>query len=118
MENKRNGWHTSKHATRWHYLNGQFHREDGPAVIFPDGYQAWFRNGERHRGDGPAVSHPDGSQEWWLNGKLHREDGPAVTYPDGNCSWWLNDLEARMEDVLDTPEKREAYLLAESLRRL
>ena len=27
-------------------LNGVFHREDGPAVIFADGTQAWYLHGE------------------------------------------------------------------------
>ena len=35
-----------------------------------------YRNidGERHREDGPAVIWADGDKEWWLNGRLHRED--------------------------------------------
>jgi len=95
MEDNRNGWHTDKAGTRRHYLNGELHREDGPTVIFADGYQLWY-----------------------LNGRRHREDGPAIIWKKGGRDWWLNGEKARMEDVLDTPEKREAYLLEESLRRL
>jgi len=95
MDNKLNGWHTDKYGTRRHYRNGLLHREDGPAIIGPGGYQEWYRNGELHREDGPAVIYRDVAQYWYLHGK-----------------------EVRMEDVLDTPEKREAYLLEESLRRL
>lgn len=53
------------------YLNNQdqLHREDGPAIIYPDGTQEWYRNGVLHRGDGPAVVHPDGKEEWYRNGK-------------------------------------------------
>ena len=47
----------------------QLHREDGPAVIDADGYQAWWINGKRHREDGPAIIHADGTQEWYLNHK-------------------------------------------------
>lgn len=35
--------------------HGQLHRTDGPARIFPDGYQAWYLNGKRHRTGGPAI---------------------------------------------------------------
>ena len=36
-----------------------------------------------HREDAPAMTYPDGSEEWWLFGKRHREEGPAVWYPRG-----------------------------------
>jgi hypothetical protein len=29
-----------------YYLNGQLHREDGPAVIWADGGKEWWYNGE------------------------------------------------------------------------
>ena len=28
----------------------------------------WVLNGKRHREDGPAVKYPDGHKEWYLNG--------------------------------------------------
>ena len=86
---------TDRRGTRRHYLKGHLHREDGPAVSHPIGYQRWYRNG-----------------------KLHREDGPAVIVPNAYPAWYLRGKKVSMETVLDTPEKREAYLLEESLRRL
>ena len=74
---------------RW-YLNGECHREDGPAVEYADGGKQWFLNGNLHREDGPAVEYADGGKEWFLNGNLHREDGPAVEYANGSKSWYLN----------------------------
>jgi hypothetical protein len=118
MDNERNGWYTDKDGTRRHYRNGLRHREDGPAAIWLDGTQFWYRNGLRHREDGPTAIYPGGYRAWYLNGHLHREDGPAIIYRDGSRAWFLDGKEVRMEDVLDTPEKREAYLLEESLRRL
>jgi len=56
-------------------------------------------------------------QVHFKEGKVHREDGPAILTFWG-AEWWLEDRKVRMEDVLDTPEKREAYLLEESLGRL
>lgn len=52
--------------TAWYNLDGQFHREDGPALEYKDGYKAWFKNGNRHRLDGPAVEHPDGTNYWCI----------------------------------------------------
>ncbi len=71
-------------------LNGNYHREDGPAVIWANGTQEWHLNGKRHREDCPAYIGADGTQEWWLNGQLHREDGPAYIGATGTQSWRLN----------------------------
>ena len=71
---------------------GQFHREDGPAVIYPDGEQHWYIHGQLHREDGPAIIFADGSRFWYINGKCHREDGPAVIYTSGQQYWCLNDV--------------------------
>ena len=54
-------------------LNGKIHREDGPAVIWPNGRQEWVLNGKRHREDGPAAIWADGRQEWFLNGQEYTE---------------------------------------------
>ena len=56
---------------------GQLHRDDGPAVVCPNGEQAWYRNGQLHRDDGPAVVPPDGGQEWYRNGR----NGKAIPTP-------------------------------------
>ena len=70
--------------------HGQLHRDDGPAVIYPNGKQEWYRNGARHRDNGPADIHHDGTQYWYRNGLIHRDDGPAITYSDGAQFWYLN----------------------------
>ena len=75
---------------KYWYLNGQLHREDGPAVESSNGDKYWYLNGQRHREDGPAVEGTDGSKYWYLNGQLHREDGPAVEWRAGDKSWYLN----------------------------
>lgn len=53
---------------RWLDVNGKLHREDGPAVMYSDGYKAWLIHGESHRIDGPAVIRKDGSTEYWIHG--------------------------------------------------
>ena len=52
---------------------------DLPAVIQPDRKQEWYQNGKRHRDNLPAIIWPDGinrkgSQEWYQHGRqLHVE---------------------------------------------
>ena len=50
-------------------VNGQLHREDGPAVEYADGYRAWYFNGQRHRTDGPAIILSNGTCAWYINGQ-------------------------------------------------
>jgi hypothetical protein len=72
------------------FSNGDLHREDGPAAIFPDGRKDWFLNGKRHRIDGPAVIEPNGKTEWYVSDKRHREDGPAYEHVSGRKEWFIN----------------------------
>jgi hypothetical protein len=72
------------------FLNGKFHREDGPAVEDSDGDKGWYLNGKLHREDGPAIERINGDKFWYLNGKRHREDGPAREYSNGGKYWYLN----------------------------
>lgn len=51
--------------TRW-YRGHDFHREDGPAVIYGNnGMSVWYHRGKIHRIDGPAITRPNG-QSWFL----------------------------------------------------
>ena len=87
-----------KNGDKAWYLNGNRHREDGPAIECADGYKEWYLNGNRHREDGPAVEYADGSKCWYLNGNRHREDGPAIECADGSKAWFLNDEEYSESD--------------------
>jgi hypothetical protein len=69
------------------FLNGNRHREDGPAIIMPTG-RYWMVHGKSHRLDGPAIMLKDGTEHWYLNGILHREDGPALIDRLGNRIWY------------------------------
>ena len=55
----------------FHNSKGKLHREDGPAIIYSDGYKAWYLNGEMHREDGPAVILSNGYKFWWINGNRY-----------------------------------------------
>ena len=50
----------------------------------------WKLNGQYHREDGPAIERANGDKLWYINDKLHREDGPAVEYADGDKFWYIN----------------------------
>jgi antitoxin component YwqK of YwqJK toxin-antitoxin module len=76
--------------TEWYNLNGQLHREDGPAIEYAVGTKYWYINGQLHREDGPAIEWAYGTKEWFINGKLHREDGPAVENANGAKHWYIN----------------------------
>jgi hypothetical protein len=55
-----------------------------------NGTKYWYLNGKLHREDGPAIEYSNGNKSWCLNGKYHREDGPAVEWANGDKSWYLN----------------------------
>jgi hypothetical protein len=99
-------------GTREWYLNGKHHRQDGPAVERADGTREWWLNGKQHREDGPAVEWPDGTRAWLLNGKLHRQDGPAIEYPDGTREWYLNGKHHRQDGpAVEYPDGYRAWWL-------
>ena len=80
----------SDSETEWFNLNGERHREDGPAIEYASGGKYWYINSERHREDGPAIEYADGTKEWYINGECHREDGPAIEYANGDKYWYIN----------------------------
>ena len=41
--------------------------------VYPDGTKMWYLNGQLHREDGPAIEYADGSKAWYLNGKEFTE---------------------------------------------
>lgn len=98
---------------RWYNEQGQFHRENGPAVEWANGSKFWYLNDQRHREDGPAVEWDDGNKEWYLNGKLHREDGPAVEYISGTKSWYLNGEGLTEEEFLKATQPVKELTVAQ-----
>jgi hypothetical protein len=54
-------------GTHYWWLNGNIHKEDGPAVVYTDGCMMWYVHGETHRTDGPAIEWEDGENNWYLD---------------------------------------------------
>ena len=73
-----------------HYVDGKFHRVDGPAIKHANGTTNWLFNGKLHREGGPAIECPNGDKEWWFHGKRHRRSGPAIEHANGVKGWWFN----------------------------
>ena len=84
-------------------------KEQPECTIDQYGAKRWFLNGNRHREDGPAVEYAGGTKEWWLNGKLHREDGPALEYADGAKSWYLHNEVVHPEQVVELHLSRGTF---------
>jgi hypothetical protein len=79
------------------------------------GTKSWYLNGELHRDDGPAVEFANGTKCWYLNGKLHREDGPAVEYANGDKRWYLNGEEVTEEEVMNPAEEMTMEEICQAL---
>ena len=72
----------------WCNSQGQRHRTDGPAVIWPDGAQGWFINDQLHHINGPAVIYADGTQHWFINGRnITREVEAWMIFQDVMWPW-------------------------------
>jgi hypothetical protein len=81
-------------------------------IIDKHGTKYWYLNGCFHREDGPAIEWTDGGREWWLNGNLHREDGPAVEFANGYKCWYLYGTSLTKEDWFEkiSEKSREKVL--------
>jgi len=75
-------------------------KQEPEMTIDTEGTKYWYLNGELHREDGPAAEYTNGAKFWCLNGKLHREDGPAVELTNGNKLWWLNGEGLSVEEFI------------------
>lgn len=71
------------------YRNGVLHREDGPAVLYPNGDAYFYLDGLLHRERKPCVVLAGGGRSWCLYGVPYREDGgPVVVSKDGKKLWY------------------------------
>ena len=72
----------------FHYLNGNLHRNDGPACEYLNGDRIYYLNGKKHRLDGPAVSYFTNSNpryniffKFYIDGKQYsKEEFDKVAY--------------------------------------
>jgi hypothetical protein len=78
------------------------HNENGPALIDID-HKIWAIEGKYHRLDGPAIEYNNGYKAWFVNGNLHRLNGPAIELIDSNKGWFINGFRVgcEKEKILD-----------------
>ena len=63
----------TKFGSKWWYdSDGKLHREDGPAIEWAYGSNAWYKHDKLHREDGPAIE-ADQHKEYWLEGMYYTE---------------------------------------------
>lgn len=103
----KDGLHIDNKGTKTWYLNGEIHREDGPAIETVNGDKYWYKNGMIHREDGPAAEFADGQKKWLKNGQFHREDGPAIEYAPGIEQWFINGEELSETQIANLKVKIE-----------
>jgi len=85
----KNGPIKSENGVIRYYKDDVLHKEDGPAIIYPNEYEEWVIDGKTSRKDGPAIIYADGYKEWVVDGVTHRVDGPAVVRSDGTEAYYL-----------------------------
>ena len=66
----RNGW------VHWLDDEGRRHRLDGPAEVWADSSQWWYRRDRFHFAHGPADLWPSGSMAWYEDGQFLRRSDP------------------------------------------
>ena len=52
------------------------------------GMVRWLNDSLRHRVDGPALVWADGEQYWYRRGRFHFAHGPAIIWPGGRLRWY------------------------------
>ena len=69
-------WYYRNGTVRWINDKGRSHRADGPAVVWANGMQYWYRRGRDHFAHGPADLYDDGTLAWYEAGELLRRRHP------------------------------------------
>ena len=58
-----------------------------------------------HNPYGPAIIYKDGYKAYWIEGKVHKLDGPAVIFSDGEGQYWISDKYLTKEQFEVHPER-------------
>lgn len=76
--------------------------------IFVDinGNKRYRVEGNLHREDGPAVQYFSGTNMWFIDGLLHRLDGPAIEWIDGDKAWYIKGVKIEV----NSQEEFEDYI--------
>lgn len=105
MSMNKNGWEITKDGRKLHYKDGLLHREDGPAVVSPNGDVFFYQNGQLHREGKPCSVMADGARAWCLYGIPYREDDGPVVIANGKRLWY-SDFDGLVDWIPLTKQKR------------
>ena len=85
-------------TVRYQNQDGQYHRTNGPAVIYSDGNALWYQNGQLHRTDGPAVIYRD-YLGWFIQGReytaaefIEQQRNAGILLPALKDSYWFSQI--------------------------
>lgn len=68
--------------------------------VLTNGTMIWSdHDGRYHRENGPAIIEPNGVKEYYIHGKKHRLDGPAYIGRFGAFRWFVNNIEVTDEAI-------------------
>lgn len=59
---------TGYKITKYFDDQGRLHRSSGPAMVYAENEQYWYKHGTPHRLDGPAKIWPSGAVEYYIDG--------------------------------------------------
>jgi len=87
------------------------------SVIDEDGVIKWFNeDNQLHREDGPAIEYPNGDKHWFMYNRLHRLNGPAIPSRNGNIQfWYLNGIEYSEKEYKEKMRRKKILYLREQL---
>ncbi len=68
--------HTKTRCIVYYDDNGKEHRENGPAVIWPNGVINWMKRDTFHREELPSIILSDGARIWHTDGYMRRQEYP------------------------------------------
>lgn len=80
----RQGWIKNKFGDLHHFVDDEYHNDDGPPIHFSNGSKAWYKHGKRHRENGPGFerymrTNNDRYEAWYYNGKYFGSTNDGMT---------------------------------------
>ena len=72
--------------------------------VSDNGDKYWFLNGELHREDGPAVELPDGTKSWYLNDECLTEEEFNKRMSPASCDGKIVEIDGKKYRLVEEVE--------------
>ena len=77
--------------------------------VYVSGSKYWYLNGKLHREDGPAIEYADGSKFWYLDGKRYSEaDWKKAVNPD-SCDGKTVEIDGKKYRLTEIQGDKNGY---------